>query len=988
MLTNFYVKFTTLSMVLLLNVLTVECADKTPYYKFLIQDFKNSPKGPFERIMWFCADGSSHPARAGDCDSRGGGIQHGVLRKDAILMRRAGYPIGTVYADMNEEDVAKYQYTPQALSALLLERFFIFADDGWIYQKARYYRGSFQVEDEAKGVHDLLTTLVVSDKWDDDHYLLLRDAVRLLPNEYESNTLITVRAEAKKLSQLDPSFTPLRNKLHALPEFADVARVRNFADSTRNFNLAIRYRHLADLLQKSLTFSLSEVALNLNALTQIVQNVNRLIPRYKGLYNLLFDPSSDILQQYMVSAQLIAALREAMLNTNDAETRVRILQASTAIERSNLGLTREIRDSLSSRSSNQSRLVPSPLREELRLQTRQTLLQLMQANVEELYGLGLINIRERNSAQYAMSRLEGKTVTLDRYREELRYLSRLPSWAYNNYYWEFGEAMAKWQTVEPLATSFIEDRLRSSNLYLYTDILDLLLEDMNIRNTSTSRVFNISANSGLLSLNRGMAKGRLIFYKGQPADILKDHIVIVNGYESDLPPVAGIISLQGSNSLSHIQMLATNLGIPHIVMMDLNLRQYLNQKIDSEIVLVASSKGTVIIEENNKKWNQYFDNSNIVLGTKLEPDLDKLNLDYTDFVSLKNLKSKDSGRIVGPKAAELGTLKKEFPDAVTDGIAIPFGVYSNMLHSTQLNGGISLFDWMLRQYRMIEKSGFEQKKLLINQLRTTVTQAILNYSFPKEFVFNLEKSIFKEFGTIGTFGIFVRSDTNVEDLPNFSGAGLNLTIPNVVNMTDILKSIKQVWASPFTQRAFAWRQEVMTAPEHVYCAVLLMKSVAVQKSGVLVTENIENGDKQWLTVAINEGVGGVVDNQRAEELLINRREGVVRLLASAATLTHKEIDPRGGVMEVSSKLRKALLSSAEIIQLINIVKKVETNRSNKNESYDMEFGFLRGNNIALFQIRPYQRHSNGKKNKFLQQLDLSNSKNKDSLINMEGKIFS
>ena len=46
-------------------------------------------------------------------------------------------------------------------------------------------------------------------------------------------------------------------------------------------------------------------------------------------------------------------------------------------------------------------------------------------------------------------------------------------------------------------------------------------------------------------------------------------------------------------------------------------------------------------------------------------------------------------------------------------------------------------------------------------------------------------------------GCFVRSDTNVEDLDNFNGAGLNLTVFNRKSLDDIYDGLKEVWASPF-----------------------------------------------------------------------------------------------------------------------------------------------------------------------------------------------
>ena len=119
-----------------------------------------------------------------------------------------------------------------------------------------------------------------------------------------------------------------------------------------------------------------------------------------------------------------------------------------------------------------------------------------------------------------------------------------------------------------------------------------------------------------------------------------------------------------------------------------------------------------------------------------------------------------------------------------------------------------------------------------------------------EFRDRLQKALLDAFGPDGSFGVFVRSDTNVEDLPGFTGAGLNLTVPHVVGFENIMAAVKRVWASPFSERAFRWRQAYMKNPEHVYASVLLMKSVAAEKSGVLVTADIESGQPGWLRLRL------------------------------------------------------------------------------------------------------------------------------------------
>src|SRR4030095_5330227 len=52
-------------------------------------------------------------------------------------------------------------------------------------------------------------------------------------------------------------------------------------------------------------------------------------------------------------------------------------------------------------------------------------------------------------------------------------------------------------------------------------------------------------------------------------------------------------------------------------------------------------------------------------------------------------------------------------------------------------------------------------------------------------------------GAHPTMGCCVRSDTKGEDLDNFNGAGLNLTLFNSKSLKDIYDGLKEVWASPF-----------------------------------------------------------------------------------------------------------------------------------------------------------------------------------------------
>jgi phosphoenolpyruvate synthase/pyruvate phosphate dikinase len=230
------------------------------------------------------------------------------------------------------------------------------------------------------------------------------------------------------------------------------------------------------------------------------------------------------------------------------------------------------------------------------------------------------------------------------------------------------------------------------------------------------------------------------------------------------------------------------------------------------------------------------------------------------------------------------------------------------------------------------------------------------------------------FGRAGTYGVFVRSDTNVEDLPGFTGAGLNLTLQNVVGFENIVDAVRQVWASPFTERAYGWRQAHMEEPEYVFPAVLIQLAFPAEKSGVMVTCDVDSGDLGWLSVAVNEGVGGAVEGQAAESLRIRIDTGAVEFLAQATAPRRAVLAPRGGVARLPASGTDAVLQPAEIDRLVSFAKEVpmrfpELRRGDgPSIPADVEFAFRDGE-LALLQIRPFVESRNARRNQYLRQLD-------------------
>nr|MDJ0668575.1 PEP/pyruvate-binding domain-containing protein [Desulfobacterales bacterium] len=463
-------------------------------------------------------------------------------------------------------------------------------------------------------------------------------------------------------------------------------------------------------------------------------------------------------------------------------------------------------------------------------------------------------------------------------------------------------------------------------------------------------------------LNPGLARGVLRMRPdvGRADAFRPDGIYLLPETIADLPPVAGIMTAGEGNPLSHIQLLARNLGIPN-VSVDEQLIQRFEAHDGKKVVLAVSPAGLVELAADGSRWEEIFSDGQEEPQALIRPDLEKLDLGVKSFVGLDELKADDSGRIVGPKAAKLGELRHHFPQAVSPGVAIPFGLFrTTVLDQPYKNSGQTVYEWMVASYRKLEKlpAGSSAREAQTEQFRAELYDLILNTRLDKGFRNGLQQALAKHIGPEGSYGVFVRSDTNVEDLPGFTGAGLNLTLPNVVGTDNLLEAIPRVWASPFTARAFAWRQSLMDKPEHVYPAVLLLKSVPNDKSGVMVTQDLDTGDRAVLSVAVNEGVGGAVDGQSAESLRIDTRDGSVRLLASATAVWRRMPAAGGGVAKLPVSGDEKVLQPQEIKQLITLAKELPerfppiTDDDGNPAPADIEFGFRDGK-LQLFQVRPF-----------------------------------
>jgi len=936
-------------------------------YRSWVNQFKDEAKGPFKAIQWFCHDGTVLPPEEYACKDHGGGRQYGEWNDRVMAMRDNGYLIANILSAINPEQFVSASESAQNLSQILIEQFLIHIDDGWIFRKAKYYRGAIQNEAEQDAATKIVLAMLADKRWlTPERFLLLREAVRMLPITIEPLLGAEVRQMASEISERDPGFHDLRVKIHSLPDSQDAEKVRQYASISGLVDLQDKYGSLVAGLEKLFGAQTANEQLKQlhdestnRAFRREMMKLMHALKRAKG--------SAMIIELVASKAQDYRKLLTSE-NPYTVYNRLRFLRASLILEQEVFVQASQQLQSIDHIS-------------------RSTRLQWLRHIAAALHATGMLSDRQWQATSDELDvLLQKRQLKVRDYHASLNYLTRVSQWSQRALEFHFSTALKQWMPLTPLVQLFVPDRLRGSPLLPYTQLLDSLIVDANRLSGMKHQLFGREVGSGLRALNQGLRRGVLLAEPEPGEGMRSDGIYILKSTRQSLTPVAGIITRGEGSSVSHVQLLARNMGIPNLVADAARIAE-IQTHLGERVVLAVSPRGVINMLPDNESWDVVFGSESLD-KVMIQPDLDKLNLKDRTIIALKMIRTADSGRTVGPKAANLGQLSSYYPQMVGPGLVIPFGVFSDYMQQPIEAGGISIISWMRGEYRRLEsmKTGpirHRETDQFLEKLRSRIINGDPDPVFRQQ----LKTAIKDKFGSSDGNGVFVRSDTNVEDLPGFNGAGLNLTVPNVVGFDAILNAVKRVWASPFSERAFAWRQSNMEKPEHVYPAVLLMESFPSEKSGVMVTADVGTGDHSWLSIAVNEGVGGAVDGQAAEELRVERMHGGVRLLTQATAAKKMVLSEHGGVEKRAASGEPSLLNENEIKQLQSLAADVELRfplpRSSGNlpVAADIEFGFNRGH-LALFQIRPFVESKRAWHSLTLQAMDRDLPKGSSRMVDM------
>lgn len=904
-----------------------------------LQQMKENPRGPYQRIKWFCKDGSTQPVD-GSCASVGGGVQHGELSDIARQLNDWGLHVGAVLADnlLTSFSTEQFLDAPRdyhRLKQLVLEKYLTEIDQGWIYRKSVSYRGARQIEDEEKAGRYVLARLFSNPRFLERNYYLAQQLVDALPHGVADNAVKRIRVLAADAAAADARFQGIRAKIHSYPGPEDLTSVRDYL---KNQNPPERAKallqELAGLLESqqnpSRWFPLLNAYKRTAAGTPVAPAIDELVAA-------LSEAGSEVLLRK--AAALTLAIRRHVQTSNDGRRNLELLDLNNHVQIKVFEWRRK----------------PEPI-------SRAAELDIAIHHVQIAVGAGLLSERQLQAIEQEASRLTSRgQLPAQDYRTAIRYVARATEWARATVARDFGPITALYSNIEPAGAGFVDHLLRSSVALPLTNHLEMLTADADRVAGIRHSVFGRQSSAGVIGLNPGIATGKLSFLTDDKQPVDPRRIYVIPETVSDLKPVAGILTLDSGNQLSHAQLLAANLGIPNAVVPS-NLKPTLATRQDKDLFYAVTPRGVVVLKEiaslTEQEHRLWAASPAANAPTRIALDTSRVNLDEKRLRKLTELSTRDSGVICGPKAANLGQLASAFPDKVAEGWVIPFGIFYDHINRVVDDSGKTL-------QAQITEMALEAERLRAANVEPTVLQ---QYCYPRlarirRTIENMSllpalesqvRALVKP-----TTGYYVRSDTNAEDLPQFTGAGLNLTLPNEVGVDNILKAIRRVWASPFTERAYDWRSRAIRGTDKIYPSVIIMRSVPNDKSGVVATTDLETGDQTAITVNASEGVSAVVDGGIAESLLL-LPDGAVRLLQQCRATYRKVPAPSGGFQFLPALGADVLLPPDEIRQIRAMVAEVKAKYPPAKTAtgvtlpWDIEFGFEKGQ-LRLFQIRPLAR---------------------------------
>jgi len=334
----------------------------------------------------------------------------------------------------------------------------------------------------------------------------------------------------------------------------------------------------------------------------------------------------------------------------------------------------------------------------------------------------------------------------------------------------------------------------------------------------TYQPLNAASGYGTLRFARAAQLGAL---PALPTDLL-----VVDRVPADVPVVAGIVTGEFQTPLSHVNILAKGRGTPNMALRDAWTNPRLRD-LEGQLVKLTVTQADFVIEPTTLAEAQVF-------WEALRPDtafVPPFDGSVTGLVPLAGADINDLPRL-GGKASNFAEMARTFPVVRMPTPAFAVALSAFDAHMTA-HGLWAEVDAIVAERAAgtlddaaLGKRLFHLRRALYDAPMDAATRDALHASL---------------LGTFGATEIRLRSSTNAEDLPGFSGAGLYTSVgcdlPDGAAVFE--QKLKVVWASTFNHAAFVEREFYRIDQRQVRMAVLVHASFADEAAnGVALTQNL------------------------------------------------------------------------------------------------------------------------------------------------------
>ena len=449
---------------------------------------------------------------------------------------------------------------------------------------------------------------------------------------------------------------------------------------------------------------------------------------------------------------------------------------------------------------------------------------------------------------------------------------------------------------------------------------------------------DIAKNQDYLALNTGEAVGRIHIIEklDDTVEIGDNEIVVLKELPISLPPVRGIIVAKPSTPLSHINILAKGWNVPNVYIKDADklFKEYdtFVYKLDAKLTDYDLTRADIRdIKEKFKSPDQQVPPVNLLIK-KLTP--------------LREMRKKDSVAF-GSKSANLGEmLNAKIPGVIVpDGFTVPFYWYDKFIKDNS-------FDKQIEEFT--DDNDFVHNRRVRRERLEKFRKDIQNGKFDE----TLKREIIQRWKTqLGGRAVFVRSSSNSEDLPNFSGAGLYSSKANLVNEKQLVDAVKYVWASLWNFDAYEARVRNYVSQTDVYMSALVQLGVDMDRGGVMITKDpFDEQNKNAVYISAVCGHNSKIPDNKGipEQILFNPKSNSVVVMTLSQQENALAFDENGDLKETRYKCANAQGRVLNDLQARNLAKAALGIRRafGNQKTQDIEWGIMNGR-IYIVQARPY-----------------------------------